>query len=276
MPQKASVLFTGQKKEKASVLLSDSGHSAILDSGCSSTVVGEQWITCYPNSLTPDELAEVKRKPSDAVFKFVGGEQIKSSEKITLPCWSAGVKCLIETDVVNSEIPLLLSKMTMKKAKMELDLVHDKAKISGKEVPLQNTSNGHYIVSMKETLVPIELSLFISQDIKQKEKKVIKLHKQFAHPSSKRLKTLLEDAGVHHSDCQKVLDKLEETRDICLKFTRTPGRPIVSLPLVTNFSEVVVMDLKEWVKGKIWFLHLLDAATHLVYLQLSTTNILLL
>ena len=67
--------------------------------------------------------------------------------------------------------------MAVKKAKMELDLVHDKAKIFGKEVPLQNTSSGHYIVSMKETLIPIEQSLFISEDIKEKGKMVIKLHK---------------------------------------------------------------------------------------------------
>ena len=89
---------------------------------------------------------------------------------------------------------------------MELDLVHDKANIFGKELNLQNTSSAHYIVSMKETLVPIEQSLFISQDIKEKEKMVIKLHKQFNYPSAKRLKSLLEDAGVYDSDRQKVIE----------------------------------------------------------------------
>ena len=59
----------------------------------------------------------------------------------------------------------------MKKAKMELDLVHDRATIFGKEVPLQNTSSGHYTVFMKGTLIPIGQSLFISQDIKEKEKR---------------------------------------------------------------------------------------------------------
>ena len=53
---------------------------------------------------TPDELVEVKKEPSDTVFKF-GGEQIKSLEKITLLCWLAGVKCLVQTYVVNSKIP---------------------------------------------------------------------------------------------------------------------------------------------------------------------------
>ena len=76
----------------------------------------------------------------------------------------------------------------MKKAEMELDLVHDKAKIFGKEVPLQNTTSVHYIASIKQTLILIEQSIFISQDIKEKEKMVIKFHKQFTHPSAKRLK----------------------------------------------------------------------------------------
>ena len=86
------------------MLLSEYIHSARLDSGCSSTV----------------ELV--------TVFEFGGGEKIKS-EKITLSCWLAGVKFLTQTDVVNSKIPLLLSKMAMKKAKIKLDLVHDKAEI---------------------------------------------------------------------------------------------------------------------------------------------------
>ena len=52
VPQKVSVLFTGQKKEEISVLLSEFIHSGILDSGCSSTVAGKQWITCYLDSFT--------------------------------------------------------------------------------------------------------------------------------------------------------------------------------------------------------------------------------
>ena len=71
---------------------------------------------------------------------------------------------------------------------------------------------------MKETLIPIEESLFISQDIK--EKLVIKLHKQFTHPSVTHLKTLLEVAGLYDRDSQKVLDTLQETCDVCLKFSR--------------------------------------------------------
>ena len=125
-----AALFTGQKEE-LSILLSESINSAILDSGCSSTVAGKQWITCYIDSLTKKELLEVNRSPSDTVFKFGGGEKMKSIEKLTLPCYLAGKKCTIETDVVESDIPLLMSKSAMKKAGMKLDLVNDRAEIFG-------------------------------------------------------------------------------------------------------------------------------------------------
>ena len=36
---------------------------------------------------------------------------------------------------------------------------------------------------------------------------------------------------------------------------------MVSLPLARDFNEVVAMDLKEWKKGEIYFLHLIDVAT---------------
>ena len=37
----------------------------------------------------------------------------------------AGKKCLIETDIVDSDIPLLMSKSAMKKPAMKLDVVND-------------------------------------------------------------------------------------------------------------------------------------------------------
>ena len=127
-----AALFTGQKEE-LSVLLSESINSAILDSGCSSTVAGKQWITCCIDSLTKKELQEVNYSPINTVFKF-GSGKMKFIEKLTLPCYLAGKKCTIETDVVESDIPLLMSKSAMKKAGMKLDLVNDRAVIFGEEV----------------------------------------------------------------------------------------------------------------------------------------------
>ena len=66
---------------------------------------------------------------------------------------------------------------------------------------------------------------------------------------------------VPNDQCELVLEDLSKNCETCLKFKKTPPRPIVSLPLATQFNEAVVMDLKEKVKSKVWFLHLVDAAT---------------
>ena len=54
----------------------------------------------------------------------------------------------VVTDVVKSEIPLLLSKERMKKAGKKIDFVKNKVIIFGKEISLLFTSSGHYQVVM--------------------------------------------------------------------------------------------------------------------------------
>ena len=86
------------------------------------------------------------------------------------------------------------------------------------------------------------------------------LHK-LAHPSAHRLKTLLKDSELYNTEIGHFLDELSNTCDACLHTKKTPAHPVVSLSLATEFSEVVVLGLKERKKGKIWILHLTDAAT---------------
>ena len=253
-------LYTGQSNTEMSVLMLEAANSAVLDSACSSTVSGKDWLNCYLDSLTEDEKCEVVHKPSTTVFKFGGGERLQSLGKVVVPCYLAGKKCSIETDVILSDIPMLLSKQAMKKANMKLDLANDKAEIYGTTVALQNTSAGHYCIPLKETALSIKSCFAVTESQEDMKKVVTKLHKQFAHPSSNRLKCLLKDAGVLTKDRSKMIDELSANCTICAKFKKTPARPVVSLPLATNFNECVVMDLKEWVKGT-WILHLVDAAT---------------
>ena len=266
-----AVLFTGESKE-LSVLLCESINSAILDSGCSSTVAGKDWIKWYLDSLNDSDRKEVYATSSDTVFKSGGGEKRTSLQKLTLPCYLAGNKCSIETDVIESDIPLLMSKTAMKKAGMKLDLLNDKAEIFGREVLLQNTSSGHHSVPLNNVEVPIEQCLFSNCSALEKEKRIVKLHKQFAHPPAHRLKALLKEAGLYDNDCGNLLDKLSMNCDTCLRFKKTPSRPVVALPVATEFNEVVVLDLKEWEKGKVWFLHLIDAATRFTLSTIITNK----
>lgn len=86
----------------------------------------------------------------------------------------------------------------MKTAKMKLDLENDSASIFGKDVQLQCTSSGHYCVPIDQinvSVVDTASALIVTLESTGKNDIIEKLHKQFAHPSAKRLKSLLKDAG---------------------------------------------------------------------------------
>ena len=54
------------------------------------------------------------------------------------------------------------------------------------------------------------------------ENHVEKLHKQFGHPSSKRLSQLIKDGGIKFKDYVDFVDKISDECDICRKFKSTP------------------------------------------------------
>ena len=53
----------------------------------------------------------------------------------------------IKTDVVDSEIPLLLSRNEMKNLVAKIDLKNDRAEIFGKTILINVTYPGHYSLS---------------------------------------------------------------------------------------------------------------------------------
>ena len=266
-----TTLFTGNQDTEMQVFFNECLYSAVLDSGCSATVAGEDWLKNYLDSLNQEELAEVEKEESDTIFKLGGGRCLISKGRWIIPCTIAGVKCRIATDIVDSDIPLLLSKSSMKEAKVKLDLENDCASIFGRQVDLQCTSSGHYCVPLQQSDVVIDESFSVllcndSDDSTFKQKQVEKLHKQFAHPTSDRLKALMKDAGIKDSKCLELVDLVSENCQVCKRFIRTPARPVVSLPISNEFNEAVAMDLKVWKPG-IYFLHLItwqqDLALHL-------------
>ncbi len=85
---------------------------------------------------------------------------------------------------------------------------------------------------------------------------MLKLHRQFAHPSEDKLKALLKDAGVWHDKLQDCLTNVQNKCEMCKMYKRTPSRPVVSLPQANRFNKKVAMDLKKW--GSVWILHMVD------------------
>ena len=97
----------------------------------------------------------------------------------------------------------------------------------------------------------------------ERETSVAKLHKQFGHASSEKLKLLLKDAKVTDSEVLRSVEDVCNSFEICQKYRRTPSRPVVGLSLAKYFNEAVAMDIKIWTKGgrTIYILYLNDVAT---------------
>ncbi len=68
-----------------------------------------------------------------------------STRNVKLPAKIGLTKCLIETEVVKVDIPLLLSKMSLKKAGTILDMEKDSAVMFKQSIPLEFISSGHYM-----------------------------------------------------------------------------------------------------------------------------------
>ena len=82
----------------------------VVDSGANRTVCGQFWMNCYLGTLSESELKDVETYESNSDFKLGDGQKIESIKKMKIPAriGSKGVK--FETDVVNTNIPLLYQK----------------------------------------------------------------------------------------------------------------------------------------------------------------------
>ena len=202
----------------------------------------------------------MKQTKGQRVFKFGEGTCLQSKGEYSLPVVIAGKEAIVNTDVVESDIPLLLSRKTMKKGAVKMDLENDTAAFMGKEVALNLTTSGHYCIPIdKSEEVPVENVCAVHLDILSKQDKIktlLKLHRQFAHPPKNRLIALLKDADVWKEEYEEIIEQINEKCEHCKIYAKTPSRPVVDLPMASKFNEKFAMDLKQW-NGR-WIFHIID------------------
>ena len=137
------VLFTEDKSE-LSEFAREAINCAALDTCCSSTVSGKVWLDIYLKSLDETKRGEVRGPlPSNKVFKFGNNGRLLSQGAYKIPVTLAKTDVLLEMDVVESDLPLLLSKKAMKKAQMKIDLAGDTVTAFGNTEKLLTTTGGH-------------------------------------------------------------------------------------------------------------------------------------
>ena len=94
---------------------------------------------------------------------------------------------------------------------------------------------------------------------KNTDKVALKLHKQFAHATAKKVVDLVRNAGVNNKKLENSVHKVCSSCDVCKRFRKPTPRPVVGFSIGQVFNEAISMDLKSW-EGSYFFV-IIDIAT---------------
>ena len=192
------------------VFVGETLSCAVLDSGCTQTVCGRKWLECYRDSLSNEDIVE--EKPSTVAFKFGSGKPVTSTKRTVILAVIGSKEVNLETDMIDVDIPLLMSKSAMKKAETVQNFNEDCVTMFGEQQPLLKTSSGHYAtpITMSRKAADSEANQDLSEEYylltsdvktrKEKECVVNKLHRKCCYCSSHRLKQLMKTSGLWKDD----------------------------------------------------------------------------
>ena len=193
-------------------------NCAVLDSGRSRTVCGQNWLKCFEDSL--DEGISIKKR-SCATFKFRNGGPVQYLKKVVLPVTIGNDKISLETDV-DTDISLLLSKGAMKKSSTIIDFDKGTAMMFEKQQPLVKTTSGNSAIPLTKRQQIVETcpteevqTVLICTNNSPTKKEIIKLNRQFGHCSEQKLMKLIELAAIWE-DGEKMKKWVTEVSEECV------------------------------------------------------------
>ena len=140
------IVFVADKEEELCCLIEDTGCRGVLDSACSRSVAGMQWVAKYTSNLPSAIAKSLSLTPSNKVYQFGGGEKRKSQGCLKLPTLIGDKKVFISIDVVDAEIPLLIGSNSMEAADAVLDFGRYVAIFFEEEVDMLKVGSGHFCI----------------------------------------------------------------------------------------------------------------------------------
>ena len=252
--QVEKVLFTSNKEE-LSKFTAESINCAALDSCCTSSVTGRKWMNIFLSSM-PVELQEYVKGPykSKRTFQFGNQGILPTLEAYMIPIVVAGKRHLIEVDVIESDIPLLMSKTHMKQLGITLNMVDDTASIDGKLIRVDTTSAGHFILNLfgdnerqDNNMMQEICAVNMLKESEEVQMQLLhKLHKQFGHRPKRVFIELIKSAEQWDPKFSKMIDLIIDGCEGCILRKRSPDKPAVALPMAKDFNHILAMDLKKW------------------------------
>ena len=242
---------------------------AVLDSGCNTTVCGKSWLKSYLDTLDEEKQQKVKYDSNSVSFRFGDNTPTLSEKRVIFPAVVCNKDVNIAAQIVNDEIPLLISKKTMKDAKMKIDFSEDTVEAFGTKRELIITPTGHCSIPLTRQSVYDDICLCAQENVyltnspinpENVKAEALKLHKQFAHPPAEKLKKYVRKAGIIDKKLASEIENVTKNCEICRRYKTSNLKPIVSLPLAKDFGDCVAMDIKFY-GDKIMFHHMIDHAT---------------
>ncbi len=125
-------------------LTSQSKNVALIDCGAAKTVVGKKWFEIFENSLSEEERECLKEERNVRHFKFGDGDTVRSEVVKVIPLNMCGQKMAIKANLVDNNVPLLISNQSLKDAKAKINFLKDTLEINGNSQKLISTTSGHY------------------------------------------------------------------------------------------------------------------------------------
>ena len=105
-----------KSQDEITGLVAETLSKGVIDSGCTKTVAGERWFNDYLQTLSNEEVQNIQYCGSNAQFRFGDSPPVQSKKKALLPMVMGNKNIQLSTDIVPTDVPLLLSKQTMKTA----------------------------------------------------------------------------------------------------------------------------------------------------------------
>ena len=175
---------------------------------------------------------------------------LKSLGKYSVPAMIVGKTSEIKFAIIDSDIPLLMSKKTMKEMKMRIDLEKDTSSVWGVTIDLKTTESGHYLLPLLGDAEEVNIAWVFAINLetiseKEKLKQMKKLHMQFGHTPKDKFIRFMKDANVWNDSLERHLDRVISGCKGCMILKRRPDKPVVSLPMDSTFNEKVAIDLRE-------------------------------
>ena len=175
--------------------------------------------------------------------------------KIQAPILVVGCHVTISFDVIESDIPLLLGKRTMKNWHQVINASDDTAEFTTngerKHVELFISKSGHWCIEIQSSFPLEAISVMFSVAHLSKEEKVSVaecLHRQFFHPPYQFLKKVFMNFGEVGKELLEALKKYSSDCIVCKQY-----KPTIPKPGVGNlfdlerkkFNQMVSIALKE-------------------------------